>query len=295
MSFPPFLLIPLVCAVFYVLGMLTLKRASEVGVGMWRATFFANWACALIFLPWWISQGWADVAWTLYWQPAVGGLLFLAAQVLMFLAITRGDVSVAAPVMGVKVIFVALFSTVLLAEDVPLRWWIGAGLSAAAVGLLNLGGATQHRRVGQTILQTMAAAVLFGLSDVLVQKWAPGWGAGNYFPPLFMMVGIYSFGLLKFANGGLRGMSAQAWRWVLPGAGFNALTNAGIAITLGVWGQATAVNIVYSSRGLFGVLFVWMAGHWFANTERQAGGGALLARLIGALAMIAAIALVLWQ
>gem|GEM_PF-4668141 len=45
-----------------------------------------------------------------YWQPAVTALLFFVAQVLVFLAITRGDVSVAAPVLGAKVIFVTCFA-----------------------------------------------------------------------------------------------------------------------------------------------------------------------------------------
>jgi drug/metabolite transporter (DMT)-like permease len=290
----PFLFIPLACGLFYVLGMLMLKRANELGVGVWRTTFCANWACALLFLPWWLSRGWAAVPWMLYWQPAASALLFLVAQVFMFLAITRGDVSVAGPVMGVKVILVALFSTVLFAGAVPWRWWIGAGLSAGAVGLLNLGRGGAHRRAARTVGLTMISAVLFALSDVLIQEWGPAWGPGNYMPPLFMAVGLYSFVLLAFARGGLRGIAPRAWRWVLPGAGFNALTNGGIAITLGLWGHATAVNIIYSSRGLFSVLLVWLAGHWFANDERHAGRAVLWSRLTGAVAMIAAIGLVLF-
>ena len=275
MSFPLFLFIPLGCAVLYVLGMLMLKRASELGVGIWRATILANWTCALLFLPWWFWHGWAPVDWVDYWQPAVTALVFFVAQVV------------------VKVIFVTCFSTLLLTDDIPWQWWVGAGLSASAVGLLNLGPAPKHRLVRQTILLALVGSLLFGLCDVLVQRWASAWGPGNFFPPYFVLVGIYSFGLLKFARGGLRGMSGKAWLWVLPGALLNALNNAGIGITLGVWGQATAVNIVYSSRGLFGVLFVWLAGHWFSNTEREAGGGAFAARALGAVAMIAAIAMVL--
>ena len=52
-------------------------------------------------------------------------------------------------------------------------------------------------------------------------------------------------------------------------------------------------NIVYSSRGIWSVLFVWILGHLFLNTElslRQPGS--LLARLIGACLICAAIALV---
>ncbi len=293
MPFPPYLLIPLACGFFYVLAMLTLKRASELGVGVWRATFFANWACALAFIPWWVHSGLAPVAWVDYWQPAVGGLVYLAAQVLMFLAITRGDVSVAAPLMGIKVILVALFSSLLLAGHVPLQWWLGAGLSTAAVMLLNFGGASPHRQVGQTVILTMGSAVMFALSDVLIQRWAPAWGPGNYFPPIFLAVGLYSFALLRFAQGKLFAISAQAWRWVIPGSLLNAMTNGSIALTLGLWGNATAVNIVYSSRGLFSVLLVWVAGHWFANTERQVGRTVLVSRLCGATAMLIAIGLVM--
>lgn len=287
-----FLLIPLTCGLVYGLGLLALKRAAELGVGVWRTTFVANWAAALLFLPLWLARGWAPVSVLDYWQPAVGALVFLLGQVFLFLAFTRGDVSVAAPVLGVKVILVALFSSVLLAGTVPLRWWIGAGLSSAAVGLLNLGGRTQHRQIRQTAVLALASACLFALSDVLVQRWAPAWGAGNYFPPLFLAVGLYSFVLLRFAHGGLSGIAPRAWRWVIAGASVNALTNSGIAITLGLWGHATAVNIVYSTRGLFSVLLVWLAGHWFANEERHAGRAVLLSRLAGALAIVGAIGLV---
>jgi len=293
MSSSTYLLIPLACALGYVVSMLALKRAGDFGVGVWRTTFWANWATALLFLPWWLWRGWAPVPLALIWQPAVVAVIFLLAQVCIFLAITRGDVSVAAPVMGVKVILVALFSSVLGVGQVPLAWWIGAGLSALAVALLNLGGGLRRRRTGSTVLLALGSALLFSLSDVHVQKWAPAWGPGNFFPPMFTLVGIYSFGLLAFARGGLRGLAPGAWRWVGLGAGCNALTNSGIALTLGIWGNATAVNIVYSLRGLFSVVLVWSVGHWFANTERQAGRGVLLARLTGAVAMLAAIGLVL--
>lgn len=293
MDFPVYLLIPLVCGLLYVISMLALKRAGDFGVGVWRTAFIANWASALIFVPLWVWRGPAPVPLALYWQPAVVAVIFLLGQVLMFLAITRGDVSVAAPVMGAKVILVALFSSLLRVGEVPLAWWIGAGLSTLAVGLLNFGGGGERRRVGGTVALTLTGAVLYSLSDVLVQKWAPAWGAGNFFPPMFLLVGVYSFGLLGYARGGLAGIAPGAWRWVGVGAVCNALTNAGIALTLGIWGNATAVNIVYSARGLFSVLVVWWFGHWFSSTEQHLGRAVLLFRLIGALAMLAAIGLVM--
>lgn len=293
MHFPVYLLIPLACGLLYVVSMLALKRAGEFGVGVWRTTFIANWACVLVFLPLWLWRGTAAVPISAYWQPAVVASFFLLAQICMFLAITRGDVSVAAPVMGVKVILVALISSALHVGQVPAAWWIGAGLSTLALGLLNIGGRMAHRRVGSTVVLTLLSAVSFAFSDVFTQKWAPAWGAENFLPVMFLCVGIYSVALLGFTRGGLRGIVPAAWRWVGLGAVTNALTNGGVAITLATWGNATAVNIVYSSRGLFSVVLIWWIGHWFANDERQVGRGVLLARLAGAMAMLVAIGLVL--
>ncbi len=294
MAAPGFLLIPLTCALLYVVSMLAMKRAGDCGVGVWRTAFCANWTAALFFLPVWFGYGMADLPWTAYWQPATAALVFLCAQVCMFLAITRGDVSVVAPVLGVKVVLVALFSSLLRVGDVPAAWWAGAALSTLGVALLNFGGGRrQASRTAPTVAMAGVCAVLFSLSDVLIQKWAPVWGPGQFLPPMFLLVGLFSFVLLAFSRGGLTAIQAGAWRWVGLGAVCNGVTHFGISLTLAVWGHATAVNVVYSVRGLFSVLLVWWVGHWFTNTESHAGRRVLLARLAGAVAMLGAIALVL--
>jgi len=59
-----------------------------------------------------------------------------------------------------------------------------------------------------------------------------------------------------------------------------------------MFGDATAMNVVYSARGVWSVAAVWLIGHWFANTEAQLGGGVFRGRLAGALLMTSAIVLV---
>lgn len=294
MDFRLHLFIPVACALFYVLGALAVKRAGDYGVGVWRTSFVANWAMFFVFVPWWFVQDGELRPWAHYWQPASTALLFLGGQVFIFLAISRGDISITTPVMGTKVIIVALFAALLRVGDVPWQWWVGAGLSAAAVALLHSG--ERHgssRNVGPTVLLAMASAASFGLGDVLLQKWVPSWGTGSYFPPMFLLVGVYSFAFVPFFSAPLRALPAGAWRWIGPGALLMAVNNAGIVLTLGIWGDATAVNIVYSVRGLFSVALVWMIGHWFANTEQHLAPRVLRFRLLGAALMIGAIVLVL--
>lgn len=288
------LLIPLACACLYVVAALAFKRAAELGVGVWRTTFVANWTVCLAFLPFWLWSGRPVVDWTLYWQPAVTAGLFVVGQASIFLALKHGDVTVTTPVMGSKVIMVALFTTMLRAGDMPLRWWIGAALSAIAVLLLHLGkGVGGHRRVGLTVTLAWFSASSYGLGDVLIQKWSPGWGFAAFGPAMFGWVGLYSLALIPAFSAPLRAMNGQAWRWVGFGSVIMAMNNAGIVLAIGVWGGATAVNIVYSARGLVSVLVVWAIGHWFSSQERHLEAGVLWSRLAGGALMLGAIVLVL--
>jgi len=61
--------------------------------------------------------------------------------------------------------------------------------------------------------------------------------------------------------------------------------------TIARWGQAATSNVIYSSRGLWTIVLVWLAGGWLASRE-QAAGRLLVWRLAGAALMMSAVALV---
>lgn len=299
-SVPTHLFLPLASSVGYVAGVLLIKRSAAFGVGVWRTTFVSNVMMALVFAPlWWL--GGQPLRAELWWQPVVSGTLFFLGQVGTFVALEKGDVSVATPVLGLKIILVAFFSALLLIDPVPLTWWVAAGLSTAAIGLLNRrprgagagAKAGAGRNVGFTIAAAAGAALAFAITDVLVQKWAPAWGAGRYLPVMFGWVGVVSCSLIAKFNSPLRSVPRVAWPWLLAGAWFLAVQAGGMAYTLATFGDATAANIVYSSRGLWSVLAVWWIGHWFSNDEQALGGAVLRGRLWGAGLMLAAIGLVL--
>ncbi len=289
------LVIPLACAFLYVVAALMLKRASSLGVGAWRIGFLANWVMFLSYLPWWLAQpGGSGHAWMDYWQPAVSGLLFLGGQMFIFLALHRGDVSVTTPVMGTKVLMVALLSQLLRAGDVPWQWWTGAALSTAAVALLHFGEPHGQRSlVGRTVVLAGLSALSFSLSDVLLQKWVVAWGSGHYLPPMLMFTALYTFAFVPFFRAPLWELDRRAWSWTAGGALLLAVNNVGIALSIAVWRTATSVNILYSLRGLISVVLVWAIGHWFSNEEHRLTPRVFRFRLVGAALMLAAIVLVL--
>ncbi len=285
MQLPLHLLGPLGSSLGYVVAMLLVKR-------IWRTTFISNVIVGICFAPLWLLGGHV-IDWSLIWQPLLPGALFFVGQIFTFLAQTKGDVSIATPMMGIKVLMVALASTLLLAEGIPLKWWIAAALSTLGVILLSQGGGVQkHQRVGLTIAFAAAASCSFATADVLIQKWTSHWGAGRFLPIMFGSVAISAFGLIPLFRAPLSAVPRDAWKWLIPGAVIMAVQAAVLVLSLSVWGDATSANIIYSSRGLWSVIAVWLVGHWFKNEEQHLGAAVLRWRLSGAAAMLAAIVLV---
>jgi len=287
--------IPAVCAFLYVVAALMLKRAGALGVGPWRIGFLANWVMLFVYLPWGLLQPGADGPMpSTYWQPALNALLFLIGQTFTFLALQKGDVSVTAPVMGTKVLLVALLTLVLRAGAVSTQWWVAAGFSTAAVALLHFGEPHAGRsKVGRTLVLTGLSALSFSLNDVLLQKWAGAWGSGRYVTLMFLFNAFYTFAFVPFFRAPLRALDRRAWVWAGAGALLLAVNNAAIAVAIAVWKTPIAVNILYSLRGLFSVGLVWAVGHWFANDEKHLTPRVFRVRLAGAALMLAAVVLVL--
>lgn len=287
----PFLL-PLAAAMTYVIGALLVKRSGEFGVGVWRTAFVSNFVSAGLFMLLLTLGGTLHIE--RWWEPAIVGLLFILGQLLNYLALQKGDVSVATPVLGIKILLVAFFSTLLLAQQVALKLWIAAALGSMAIALLNRTEGAKHHHVGTTILFAGSSAAMFALFDVLVQKWVAGWGAGRFLPAMMIVVAGLNFTLIPLFREPLRTVPRAAWPWLLAGCVFIGSQSLIFVMAVAKYGNATGANVLYSSRGLWSVVAVWLVGHWFGNKERHLGGRILRWRLAGAVLMMAAIALVLF-
>src|SRR3712207_4065139 len=113
-NLPLHLLFPLASSLLYVAAALSLKRATEARAGVWRSTFVLNVvaaACFAVLLPASAGPGPRPP-----WQPAVIAALFILGQALTMVALNRGDVSVATPVIGLKVIFVTVFVAMIVGD-----------------------------------------------------------------------------------------------------------------------------------------------------------------------------------
>lgn len=288
----PSVLFPLLAAALYAAGALLVKRSADLGVGVWRTAFVANIACGLLFQPLLLLGGTLHPE--LWWQPAVVAVCFVAGQWLTFISLDRGDVSVATPVLGLKIILVATLATLLGGQVLRWQLWVAAILATSGIALLNRGGGqSAHHHVGRTILTAGLAAAAYAIFDVLVQKWSPAWGPGRFLPLALGLSGVFSLVFVFRFRAPLSAIPAAAWPWLIGGTLTMAVQSVVFVFSVANWGNAAQSNVVYSSRGLWTVLLVWVFGHWVKSREQRLGRSVLGWRLAGAVLMMAAIVLVL--
>ena len=130
------------------------------------------------------------------------------------------------------------------------------------------------------------------MTDVLIQAWGSRFGVFHFLPLQFAALGILS--ATTFPYFGPRSLKAPAgaWPWVAAAAFLCALQAILVTTSIAIWKDASGVNVVYATRGLWSIGLVWVAGHWFKNTERHtAGTRVMIVRLSGALLLLLAVAL----
>lgn len=281
---------PLCSALGYAVAALMFKRATD-GAGPWRVNFYANWLQAALFSLFWLLPAEHAVSLRNVGHAMIAGTLFFIGQVFTFLALSRGDVSVATPVLGAKVMFVALFSAALGSEKIGAPTWAAVILTAVATALLGTGGPHTHRdAVFRSLLYGFSAAAVYALTDIVQQLWIREWGFFHYLPAMFITVALLSLTLLPLLRDG-REVSGASWRWMVAGGVTLTVQAAGVTWSIVTIG-ATKTNVFYNSRGLWSVVLVWTIGHWFGNAERLQGRAVMMRRLWASMLLLAAIALI---
>ncbi|MGA0132876.1 MAG: EamA family transporter [Opitutales bacterium] len=284
--------IPLLSAVGYAVAALMLKRGMEGERSPWRVVFLVNMVTALAFQSWFAFGGHA-FSWENVGHAVLAGVAFFVGQVLTFVAISRGDVSISTPVLGTKVVFVALFVHLSGGEELTSALWTATLLTSVALALLGGEWRANRSRMLVSVVFAFMAAIAFAATDVMQQHWVPAFHFGHFGPVMFLTVAVLSFGLVPFFDGGLLSLPRRSLAWAVPGATFLAVQAMGVAYSIGVFHEVTVTNVLYNTRGLWSVALVWAVGHWFANTEREVGAAIMFRRLLGAVLLLGAVFLCL--
>lgn len=278
----------------YSVGALFLKLAMSRGASSWAVTFFSNGAMGLVFLPMLLfaHESWAPghLGWA-----AGAGALFFTGQIATFRSLASGDVSIATPALASKVVFVALLSLAAPGAHPDPDLWLAVGLTMAGMVLLNSGPRARHvSRPLVTLGWALLAALSFAAADILVQVGAPRAGFTLFMPVMFGLVALISIPTLapRIPRGEAARTRPGAWRWGAAGVCLLAVQAAGFAGTIGVYGDATGANVVYSSRGLWSVILVAAVARQLGVAEGTRDARILAVRFAGSALILAAVVVV---
>ncbi len=268
-----------------------MKRTGQWQIDIWRVSFVCNVSSAVAFQPFWFLAD-ALPGWELWWQPAAVAALYVVGQVLTLTSLAQGEISVSAPVLGLKIVFVPIFLWMLGAGLLPVTTWLACLGATLAVVLLNTTDSRSGRgKVLFSIVTATSGAAAFAMFDVCVQLWSANWGRGAFLPVMFIMSTAMSLIMIPYFKQPLRAIPANAWPTLLGAAFFIAAQALAIVASVAFWEQVAVSNVVYSSRGLWSLLAVWLLGRYLQVTDSGLTPRVLMMRTCGAVLLLASIAL----
>jgi len=247
----------------------------------------ANLITTAIFLLYLSPQGsWAFSG--LDYLAAGNGLLFFLGQWFSIQAMKSGDIAVHSSALGIKVLIVAALSFMVGLE--PKSWSLLTGviLAVLSVYLVAGGSASGWKQHRQTVWLTLLACFFFGINDFMTGWLSREIGAARWLTIMLSTSGIISLGLLLTRRkqlGFLYQSPATSGFVFVAGilVGAQALL---VNLAFSGYAQPTLSNVVYSSRGVTAVIFLWLIG-------RQMDPRFRTKQLTGSALMIVALAVVL--
>jgi drug/metabolite transporter (DMT)-like permease len=223
------LILPLIAAIAFAAGSMVFKRAFAEGASLAHAVVVNNVILGLLFLPLmaWDPQ---PVPWDRLHLPFLTASTFVAGHLFNVAALRVGDVSVATPLLGVKVVFVALIARFAFGLPLSDSQLTATVLTSAGVLITGLTDFKPGRRTGWTTLLALGCAGSFAVTDVLIQMWATEFGVLNFLSLLFGALALESILVLPLLGFKARpetrhrsifrqaaaSLTAppRAWRWI---------------------------------------------------------------------------------
>lgn len=290
---PPYLFLALISAVAYSIGSLFNKQAMAGGCGYFRVTAFTIWCSSALLFP--LAFIYSDpLPLHVWYQPLVAAVFFSLGSIFFILALRTGDLSIVAPVSGIKPVINALLVAVFLNVDVPISTWIACGLTAIALVVLRTPNTSTRHSFFKTTWITLLCVTSFAFCDTCFQRWSDNWGILRFSAITFMISSIVALAMIPLFNTPWKRMTPQAKKHVLIGAAFCAIPGLCMGLALGRYGHAPEVNVIYSTRAIFSIGIVWFFGRYIGNIEHTASLTVLFRRIAGATILLGAIALILF-
>jgi uncharacterized membrane protein len=232
-----------------------------------------------------------------FWGAILAGTALFLGRICAIRALSHGDLSHATPLLGTKTVFVAVLTSLFLEDPITPGLMAGAVLTSLAVTLLSITPTPMAkswwpRKFDKaTTFWALLAAFFFALTDIVVQKFARLLGVGWFQPLMFSTLALLTpllfISRLRHPSSLQALLPASSRPSTIGGSAVIGFQTSLVILVIGIFGHATATNVVYAARGLWAVLLEGAAGGGAAANDRRI----LILRLTGAALLLAAVAL----
>ena len=290
------LALPLLASLLYAVGSWGLKLGLRRGARPSMVTALSNlsmagWSAPLIFF----FPGQPNASG--FWGAILAGTALFLGRICAIRALSHGDLSHATPLLGTKTVFVAVLTSLFLEDPITPGLMAGAVLTSLAVALLSITPTSMAkswwpRKFDRaTTFWALLAAFFFALTDIVVQKFARLLGVGWFQPLMFSTLALLTpllfISRLRHPSSLQALLPASSRPSTIGGSAVIGFQTSLVILVIGIFGHATATNVVYAARGLWAVLLEGAAGGGAAANDRRI----LILRLTGAALLLAAVAL----
>jgi drug/metabolite transporter (DMT)-like permease len=219
---------------------------------------------------------------------------YLTGQLFFFAAIAHAEPSRVSPILGLKVLILAVISSMFLGHSFNATKWTAVGLSLVAILLLSNSGGKMGLR---PLLYAAFACLGYSLSDLNVKILVDKFSFMDLFDRAiltgcmcFSLCGLVGLIALPFSPGKT---SRTTWAYVIP---FAATWLISVMFLFSCFSLVGVVfgNILQSTRGIISIVLGYVIAHaGFETWEAKVSKRVLLQRLLAALLMTMAVGLFL--
>lgn len=273
----------------YVFSRLFVVRREDGVVRLLVTSHLLMGAVSLALLPVAWRPGVAPLpAWA--WQAAgVSGFYLLGQAGLLFVMRTT-EASRVAPLLGFKIVVLAVITVVFLRRHLTWEQWGAVGLCVTATLALNFSGVSLPLRGAAWMVFT---CVNYSLSDLSIEQLVGALGPPSRFEASvlgtalsYTLCGAVALALLPLVR---RRIEARDWLQAAPFALCWLAAMVCLFICFGAIGPVYG-NILQATRGIFSILAgVWLASMGWLHLEQPTRRWVLVRRLAAAVLMVAAI------
>ncbi len=287
--------LPFLAAALYSSSVILAKLASNTGrMAPTSILFLNNFAIWLVYLPMLFFPD-VSVGWPTLWKSIIIGLFFSMGNYATFLCAYKGELSLMTPIMGVKILFVLLFSRLIIGNELPGTMLLSGFICCTAVFLMGYApkkAGTKPGRERATYALAMWACASYAMCDVLFQKFSE---AEDPILLLCICNFIPLVSTIPFIRRFVRDVRYMSVRSLSLGT-VSALLMVGeatvlvLAITGGV--GAALCNILYNTRSIISIVLVYILGNFYPELNELSRASAIQ-RIAASVMILAAISMVL--